>query len=156
VRRPAANVVLCLLVLVGSTSLSVRHAHAHGGSPHAHGYGPAAVCPPAGPTDGGDGRHEHILFCGVEVYHHDCPDCPADDSAPGSDSAPPQVTVGFGDACDHRADAGAVEAADGLLAVAFVQPIFTPPPTARVEGRPTSVRPVCDSARGARTGVLTV
>lgn len=66
--RSAANVVLCVLTLVGSTSLTVRHAHACGGVPHAHGMGPA-VLPHS--DQGGDGRHEHLLLCGVELYHHD-------------------------------------------------------------------------------------
>ena len=80
--RSAANVVLCVLTLVGSTSLTVRHAHARGGVPHAHGLGPA-VLPPA--ELGGDGRHEHLLLCGVELYHHDEPagNAPAEQSVAG-------------------------------------------------------------------------
>ena len=151
--RPAANVVLCLLTLVGSTSVSVRHAHARGGLPHAVGGGPVVSCP-RGAGDDCDGRHEHVLLCGVELYHHDAPD----ENAPACPTpAPEQVTLGFGDACDHRTDPAAADPAGGdLLALPFSPTALARPTAAPADTRGATPRPVCDSARGARTGVLTV
>lgn len=148
--RSAANVVLCVLTLVGSTSLTVRHAHARGGVPHAHGLSAAAVLAPS--DTGGDGRHEHLLLCGVELYHHDEPagNAPAD---PGPAAA--QVTVGFGDACDQRGDTVAEPAGDELLA-GYVQTVDGNRGVFCSRLILTFEPPVCDSARGARTGVLLV
>ncbi len=153
-RRSAPNLLLCLLVLVGSTSLSVRHAHAHGGQPHTHGYGPAVLCPSTG-TTGCGGRHEHILLCGVEFYH---PGGLDGDAPTDPDSAPQQVNVGFGDACDSRAESGA-----GTTSAAPLPTLFTPTtaPSPRLTPVPTGRRLpflelICDSARRVRSGVLTV
>jgi hypothetical protein len=108
------------------------------------------VLPPA--DQGGDGRHEHLLLCGVELYHHDDP---AGNAPAEPEPAAAQVTVGFGDACDQRGDAVAEPAGDELLA-GFVRTADAGHAVVRAGSLPDFAFPVCDSARGARTGVLLV
>lgn len=96
------NLLLCLSVLTGSTSTTIRHSHQHGQVSHAHGFGFLPLFPSPLPTSEAIApefgelafQHAHFVIFGIEFSSGELP---SDQPYPRLPWSPDdrQLTFGF-------------------------------------------------------------